>query len=488
MEADEARIDRLCEEREAWIFELAWDGHRVTVARVDDDVRIVSADGRDWSATVPALLRALRALPTSPLVMEGHLCALDESGRPSFDALRRCVSDPKHGPVVLAAWDVLVVGADDLGAQPLEARRARLATILAAASPSLLLSESLDGDPRALLGRLRAIGVRGLVARPRASLDPAPTSPLEWWCLSTDAQKPVRWDRSLSPPASVTNRDKVLYPRDGLTKADVVAYYAHVAPVLLPYLRDRGVVAQRWPDGIDAFTWYQHRPPPRAPDYVRGFSFDGDRRLLLEDREALLWMVNQAALTFHGWTSRTRSVHEPDWAILDLDPGEATRWEQTIEVALAVRRLLELLELPSVPKTSGKKGLHVLVPLAPGHDMASAQSLARHVASLVARLAPDVVCLSAEPEERRGRLYLDHQQGYPGKTLVLPYALRDVDGAPVSTPLAWDEVTPRLDPGAFTLRTLARRLDRVGDLARPLLGPGVSIAAALARLSRSSAP
>ena len=207
---------------------------------------------------------------------------------------------------------------------------------------------------------------------------------------------------------------------------------------------------------------------------------------MIESVDALGWMVNQAALTFHGWASRVGSLEAPDWAIIDLDPGTSTTWAQLIEVALAVRALLELLEVPSVVKTSGQKGLHVLVPLAPGHTTAQAHEFAERVCRLVSQVKPDLVSLVAETGPRKGRLYLDCVQNYAGKSLVLPYSVRAVDGAPVSAPLTWSEVTPALDPQAFSVRTMRARLDAVGDLFRAALGGTYRLEAVLARLRAQS--
>ncbi|HUJ62623.1 MAG TPA: hypothetical protein VLX92_29175, partial [Kofleriaceae bacterium] len=268
----------------------------------------------------------------------------------------------------------------------------------------------------------------------------------------------------------------------GICKRDIRDYYARVAPALLPHLCDRPVVVQRWPDGIDEFDWYQHRPPPRAPDYLRAAWVEGVRRIVLDNRDALLWMVNQAGLTFHGFASRLAAIAEPDFAVIDLDPGDRTQWADTIDVALAVRRTLELLELPSVVKTSGQRGLHVLVPLARGHTFAQAEQLARGVATLLLRLMPDRVTLEHEKDKRGGRLLVDHRQ-HLAKTLVVPYSLRGADRATVSTPIGWDEVGRSLDPRAFTLRSVPARLDARGELAAPLLAGGARLDRALARLA-----
>jgi DNA ligase D-like protein (predicted polymerase) len=460
-------------------LELAWDGHRVLACRAGDDVRLFSADGREWTKAFPSIVTALEKLATPTFVADGFLCALDERARPSFEALRTYVKKPKPGAhVVFAVWDVPGEGADDLRSRPLRDRVARLHAIFGGAKDPLVISEPLEGAPIAVLETLEAMGVRGLVARAHDSAYDAPCV-----CVSAGSA-PIAWDRSLSAPPAITNADKVLYPRDGLTKTDIARYYDEVSEPLLRVMRDRPVVCQRWPDGIDEFTWYQHRMPPRAPDYLRAVWIEGNRRVVIETRDGLVWMVNQAALTFHGWASRVASLQSPDWVILDLDPGESTKWDTVIDVALAIRKLLEMLELPSVPKTSGQKGLHVLIPIAPGHTPAQAHELAYRIAMLVARLYPNEVSLEAQTEARRGRLYLDHLQNFMGKSLVLPYSLRAADGAPVSTPLEWSEVTRKLAPREFTLRTTRARLDAKGDLAEPITSGTTKIAPAIARLKQ----
>ena len=460
-------------------LELAWDGHRVLVCRAGKDVRIFSADFREWTKSFPQVCLAMTKLDCKSAVIDGFLCALDERARPSFESLREYVKKPSPGTrIAFAAWDLLAIDDVDLRAQTLEERAGKLAALFAKCKEPLVLSQPLDGSPVALLESLDAMGVRGLVCRaPNAAYQQTAAT-----CVSTDA--PIEWDRSLSAPPKVTNADKVLYPRDGITKTDIARYYDEIADPLLRVMRDRPVVCQRWPDGIDDFTWYQHRMPPRAPDYLRAVWIEGNRRVVIETREGLLWMVNQAALTFHGWSSRVASLANPDWVILDLDPGENTKWETVIDVALALRKLLEMLELPSVPKTSGQKGLHILVPIAKGHTAAQTHELAYRMAILVQRLYPDEVSLEAQTETRKGRLYLDHLQNFMGKSLVLPYSLRAANGAPVSTPLEWSEVTKKLDPKSFTLRNMRARLEAKGDLAAPITEGSAQLATAIVRLKQ----
>lgn len=479
--AEATSSERACidEAPDGWIFDVAWDGHRVLACKFGRDVCVLGYERRDLAHLFPRVAAALSTLAAPALVVEGFVCLLDAAGRPSFELL---VKDAARTPsrVVLAVTDLLREGDDDLTARPTHERRARLAALLEGAPPGLVHSEPMPGPLGALLAGARSLGAPGILARSRSGDAKEPVVAV------SASEGPIALDRPVSPPPAVTNAKKVLYPRDGLTKTDIARYYDDVAPTLLAHLAGRVVVAQRWPDGIDEFTWYQHRIPPRAPDYLKGAWIDGDRRIRVDSRDALLWLVNQAALTFHTWASRVASLEQPDWVMLDLDPGESTRWEHTIAVALTVRKVLETLELPSVVKTSGQKGIHVLVPIGPGHRVDQAHDAARGIAALVARLHPDLATLESDKEKRKGRLFLDHLQSYVGRSLVAPYSLRAADGAPVSTPLDWSEVSAALDPRATNLRTLRARLDARGDLAAPLLSgttrlePALSALAALA--------
>lgn len=460
------------------LIEPAWDGLRVLAARQGADVRLLAADGRDWTSTFPAVARVLAALPVASVALDGVICAFDERGAPSFDRLRAAVVGGTVPSAVLIAWDLLWIDDEDLRPQPLTARRARLTALLARApTPSVIESQALSGELARVVAAATSLGLRGVVARARAGGYDA-----RWASYTNAGASEIDWRRSLSPPPPLSNADKVLYPRDGICKRDIVGYYRDIAPLLVRYLVDRPVVVQRWPDGIDEFDWYQHRMPPRAPDYLRAAVVDGVRRIVIENASALLWMANQAGLTFHGFASRLATLAEPDFVILDLDPGDrSTWWADLIEVALAVRRMLELLELPSVVKTSGQRGLHVLIPIAPGHGFAQADALGHGIGRMIERLMPDKVTLEMDKDKRRGRLLFDHKQ-FVAKTLVAPYALRGVDGAPVSTPIAWDEVTPALDPRSFTLRTMRDRLDARGDLAAQLVAGRARLERALAQL------
>jgi len=461
----------------ALFIEPAWDGHRVLATRDGTSVRLAAADFREWTNTFPSAARSLLRLSAKTLAIDGVVCMMDKTGAPSFDKLRKAVAVGTAVPAaLLIAWDLLWVDDEDLRGLPLVERRRRLAALIAAAGDSgVILSQQLDGELAHVVASVAPLGIRGVVVREADA--PYDTS---WQAVSASGE-PIDWRRSLSPPPPLSNADKVLYPRDGVCKRDIAAYYRDVASAIIPHLLDRPVVVQRWPDGIDEFDWYQHRMPPKAPDYLRAAWVDGVRRIVIENGDGLLWMANQAGLVYHGFASRLATIAEPDWAMIDLDPGERTRWPDIVDVALAIRKLLELLELPSVVKTSGQRGVHVLVPLAAGHDFAQAEAFGDGIGKLLARLLPDKVTLEFDKEKRGGKLLVDTRQ-FMAKTLVVPYSLRGVDGATVSTPIAWDELTPSLDPRSFTLRTLRDRLDARGDLAAPLFSGTGRLDRALAQL------
>jgi bifunctional non-homologous end joining protein LigD len=285
---------------------------------------------------------------------------------------------------------------------------------------------------------------------------------------------------SPAPAVTLTHPERLLYPRDRITKQEVVDYYAAVSGPMLAALADRPVALEHWNDGIDKPSWFQQNIGKEAAPWMRlaetptRTSRRSVRHLIVDRPDALRWLAQHSVLTTHMWSSRVPTPESPDWVIFDLDPAEGKGIEQAIEPALVLHRLFERLGLPSVPKTSGKRGLHVLVPLAPGHSHEQAVSFAASITEGVARELSGVTVERAVAK-RRGRLYLDaYQNGY-GKTIVAPYSPRAIDGAPVSAPLTWSDVTRKLDPSRFTIRTMPQRLEKVGDLFAPALKGGIRL-------------
>jgi bifunctional non-homologous end joining protein LigD len=315
----------------------------------------------------------------------------------------------------------------------------------------------------------------------RPVVDEAPRNPKARAALP-DSREPQDERR-----VTITNPRKVFWPDDGYTKSDLIEYYEGVAPWLLPYLAQRPLVLTRYPDGIKGKSFYQKDAPTWSPEWVRreriwakGVERDIDY-FIVDDVDTLRYVANTGTIPLHLWASRIGSLDRPDWLVLDLDPKGAP-FTDVVKVALGLRSILERLELPSYPKTSGATGLHILLPLAARYSHDEARTFAQLLATMAVEANPDISTIARMIRMRAGKVYVDYGQNGQGQTIVAPFSVRPLPGAPVSAPLRWPEVTARLDPRRFTIRTLKARLDELGDPMTPVLGPGVDIAAALARL------
>jgi bifunctional non-homologous end joining protein LigD len=290
---------------------------------------------------------------------------------------------------------------------------------------------------------------------------------------------------SASPKSKVTltHPERVLYPKDKLTKADVLAYYEAMSEPLIKTLHDRPLSLEHWNQGVGKPSWFHQHLGREAPDWLssvetptRVSSRSKVKHLTVNNIDDVRWLAQMSVLTIHMWASRAPKLEQADWLVFDLDPAKGKGIEQAIEAAIVMRGLLEHLELPSVPKTSGKRGIHVFVPLKPGYTHEQAADFACNIAAAVTREVPTMT-VERSLSNRRGRLYLDCMQNAYGKTLVAPYSLRGIDGAPVSAPLKWEEVTKKLDPLKFNLRTMPDRYAKVGDLFEPALKKGAKLPA-----------
>lgn len=292
----------------------------------------------------------------------------------------------------------------------------------------------------------------------------------------------VRREREPVPPVirdrgrelRLSNLDKVFFPEDGITKGDLLAYYRAVAPVLVPHLRDRPFTMVRWPEGIAADRFFQKDAPSHMPAWIASVEVEVSTRErpprrkrirapLVNDELALLWMVGMGCIDLNTWYSRADRLGRPDFVLFDLDPAADAGFRETAQVALLVKEVLDLLGLESFPKTSGSDGMHVLVPIARRHTHDEARRFAEIVAGALARSHRGLVTTEWTKSKRRGVL-IDANQNGEGKTIASVYSVRPHPGAPVSTPLRWEEVDDRLDPRDFTMEVVLDRVARDGDL------------------------
>src|SRR5437899_2406466 len=294
-----------------------------------------------------------------------------------------------------------------------------------------------------------------------------------------DAEPPVAISHPASrfphPEIKFSNLDKVFWPDEGYTKGDLIAYYRAISRWMLPYLADRPLVLTRFPDGINGKSFFQKDAPEYAQAFVRTvtiWSEDSQRELdyfVCDNESSLLYIANMAAILLHVWSSRVESLEAPDWCILDLDPKDAP-FTDVVTVAKAVKALCDDIGLPTGIKTSGSSGLHVLIPLGRQVTYEQSRTLGGLLARVIAAELPEIATVTRQVQKRGGKVYLDYVQNGHGRLLVAPYSVRPLPGAPVSMPLKWSEVTPKLDIKKFTIKTGPARMKKLGkDPLRPVL-------------------
>jgi bifunctional non-homologous end joining protein LigD len=266
----------------------------------------------------------------------------------------------------------------------------------------------------------------------------------------------------------ITHPDKVLFPEDGITKGELAAYYEAIAPAMLPHLVARPVTMERYPSGIGA-KGFMHKDVSRGfPEWLERVEVPKKGGTvhypLVRDVRALLWLANQNCITPHVWTSRVPDLFRPDICVFDLDPSREDQGALRT-ATLAVRDALASLGLASLVKTSGSKGFHVVVPLDGVDGFDTVGAFAHAVAARLVERDPDRLTLAFSKAERGGRIYLDIGRNGPGATIAAAYAVRARPGAPVSAPVAWDEIEEGgVGPRSFTVRTMAARMAAAGDL------------------------
>jgi bifunctional non-homologous end joining protein LigD len=283
------------------------------------------------------------------------------------------------------------------------------------------------------------------------------------------------------PELKLTNLNKVLFPaREGeapVTKRDFVRYHALVAPHMLLYLFDRPVNLNRFPDGAGRPGFWHKEVPSHAPEWLTKWHNDeadpGETEWysVVDSVPALVWMANFGALELNPWTSRLPDVHQPTWALIDVDPGPSVTFDDVLVLARLYRTALEHLGVAGMPKVTGKRGVQIWVPVATGYSFAETRGWVEKVSRAVGRTVPELVSWEWEKNRRHGLARLDYTQNAINKTLVAPFSARPAPGAPVSVPIAWDELDdPDLRPDRWTIGTVLDRVAEAGDPLAPLVG------------------
>jgi bifunctional non-homologous end joining protein LigD len=286
----------------------------------------------------------------------------------------------------------------------------------------------------------------------------------------------------------LTNLDKLYWKKEKRSKLDAVNYYLKVAPYMLPYMVDRPQSLNRHPNGIDAPNFYQKDMKGKQPEWMQthiDFSESTNQEveyLVCSNEATLVYMANLGCIEMHPWHSRSSTWQQPDWCLIDLDPDTTNTFEQVINIAQVVHRILESLNAESFVKTSGSSGIHIYIPLGAKYNYDQSKQLAELIVNLVHQELPDITSVERNPAKRKGKIYLDFLQNRETQTAAAPYSLRPKPGMPVSTPLHWEEVKKGLTPTTYNMDNIFDRLKTEGDLFKGVLGRGIDLDKVLKKL------
>lgn len=287
---------------------------------------------------------------------------------------------------------------------------------------------------------------------------------------------------------SLTNLQKIYWPKEAFRKGDVVQYYQTMAPFILPYLVNRPQSLNRHPNGIAAPGFYQKNMAGKLPEWIETFEEFSESTgkpvhyLVCSNEATLLYMANLGCIEMNPWHARKQHYKKPDWCLVDLDPDKSNHFDQVIEVAQLVKKVLDSMGATASVKTSGSTGMHIYIPLGAKYGFDASTQLAETIARVVHKELPDLTSLERAPAKRKGKIYLDFLQNKETQTAAAPYSLRPKPGVPVSTPLHWDEVKKGLTPTTWTAYNISNRVKTEGDLFAPVLGKGIDLDSALVSL------
>jgi bifunctional non-homologous end joining protein LigD len=285
-----------------------------------------------------------------------------------------------------------------------------------------------------------------------------------------------------------TNLDKIYWPKEKITKRDMINYYYQLAPLMLTYMKDRPQSLNRYPDGINGESFYQKNVAGKVPDWISTHAYENTTRdgnktfYVCTDEASLLYIANLGCIEMNPWHSRIDNPDNPDWCVIDLDPDTNT-FQQVIDAANVVKEILDSFSIPSFPKTSGSTGIHIYIPLGAEYTYDQSKQLAELIVTFAHEELRSFTSLERSPAKRKGKIYLDFLQNRAIQTIAAPYSLRPKPGATASAPLQWDEIKKGLSIQDFTIYNMADRVKETGDLFKGVLGEGIDIAAVLDKIA-----
>jgi bifunctional non-homologous end joining protein LigD len=475
----QAKTARAVPDGDQWLHEIAIQGERV-LARVEAGrVQFLGADGADRTAALSALVPAVLTLPVGHALLDCMATALDADGHTSTD----------RPADTLFALDLLYLDGYHLGQVALAERKQLLATLVAQSQPvrdglrRLHFADHVSGRGRETFVQACSLGAPGIVSKRIDSRYPPAASAWRMVACPTSHQPKGKGQRKIkdqrkgqskdkdqpkrAEPAQeqhhgrdlrvsgvkLTHPDRLLYPAVGLTKLALAEFYQRVSERMLPYLVDRPLTLIRGPNGMAGQRFYVRHPGDWAPSELRQLRIDegtgSGTAMLVDDVRGLLALAQMNVLEIHPWNSRTRELEQPDRFVLDLDPGPEVGWGDVIQGAKHVRDVLATLDLVSFVKTTGGKGLHVVVPLSPGATWADTLEFSHLIAQGLARFEPTRFSAGLAKAPRTSKIFVDYLRNRRGATAVSAYSSRAQPTATVSVPVAWDRLDAVTGPGAF---------------------------------------
>ncbi|MBV9961576.1 MAG: DNA ligase D [Parafilimonas sp.] len=285
-----------------------------------------------------------------------------------------------------------------------------------------------------------------------------------------------------------TNLDKLYWPDEKITKRDMLNYYYNIMPYILPYMKDRPQSLNRFPNGIKGESFYQKNVGGKVADWLTTYDYksesSGDKKFLVcTDEASLMYIASLGCIEMNPWHSRIQTAENPDWCVVDLDPDDNNTYDQVIEVAQVVKKVLDAIDVPAYPKTSGSTGMHIYIPLGAKYSYEQSKLLAELIVNMVYPEVAEFTSLERNPSKRKGKIYLDFLQNRTIQTIAAPYSLRPKPGATVSTPLDWSEVKKGLTIKQFNITTIFDRVKNVGDIFKPVLEKGIDLKKTLEKIN-----
>jgi bifunctional non-homologous end joining protein LigD len=447
-------------DQEGWIFEVDRGGFRAIAELEKGIVHLYSKQLMPFEKKYPNVIESLRRSQLTA-VLDGDVV----------------VSESQQA--VYWVKDLLHLEGVNTRVLPLIERK-KILEGLAVFDDNVRYCPHSVSEGTSLFQQITAEKGRGMIARNSFSPYHAGTSK-DWLRIAVPDPEKEQGPR-------LSNLDKVYWPEEKITKGDLIEYYKKLAPILVPHLQDRPESLHRHPDGIDSQGFFQKDLVGHHPKWIQteriysessGKSID---YLLCQNDWTLFYMANLGCIELNPWLSRRGSLDRPDFVVIDLDPDD-NPFEEVVEIAQALHRILDDISAMHLCKTSGATGLHFYIPIQGRFDYERSREFALAVCHVVHEMYPELTSLERSPAKRRGKIYLDCFQNAQGQTVASVYSVRPRSGAPVSTPIRWEELNPGLQPKAFNIENVPKRVETLGDLWRPILEESVDLDACLSSLA-----